>query len=230
MTKINPRATAVSAPRSHRAHVDVMSFTGRIPSPRCAASRPAILRPTGRSRRRGCSAARGSRRAPIVSSSLHDVAGDMPQPPGQLMPLHGRADRSGDDQSDLRRICRCVVAAAPHIDDQVGLHGSSSVLHRGIEVGGPRHAVPRGKHRCDTGLGNQAVSERRPLRRRSRHDRPPRPGAHPQPEAVHAGTAPVIRLEGPLALCHDSLLVASGIVLRPGTPCRWVTIALTKPR
>jgi hypothetical protein len=33
---------------------------------------------------------------------------------------------------------------------------------------------------------------------------------------VHAGSAPVVRLEGPLALCHDSLLVASGIVFRPG--------------
>jgi hypothetical protein len=30
---------------------------------------------------------------------------------------------------------------------------------------------------------------------------------------VHTGTAPVIRLEGPLALCHDSLLAASGTVL-----------------
>jgi hypothetical protein len=40
------------------------------------------------------------------------------------------------------------------------------VLHRGIEIGRPRHAVPRGKHRCDTRLANQAVSERRPLRRR----------------------------------------------------------------
>jgi hypothetical protein len=49
-----------------------------------------------------------------------------------------------------------------------------------------------------------------------RHDRPPCPGAHAQPEAVHAGSAPVVRLEGPLALCHDSLLVTSGIVPRPG--------------
>jgi hypothetical protein len=47
------------------------------------------------------------------------------------------------------------------------------------------------------------------------HDRPPRPGAHPQPEAVHAGSPPVVRLEGPLALCHDSLLVAFGIPFRP---------------
>ncbi len=48
-----------------------------------------------------------------------------------------------------------------------------------------------------------------------RHDRPAGPGPHPQAETVHAGTAPVIRLEGPLALCHDSLLAASDIV--PGT-------------
>ena len=32
-------------------------------------------------------------------------------------------------------------------------------------------------------------------------------GAHPQAEPVHAGSAPVIRLEGPLALGHDVLLV-----------------------
>src|ERR1700761_2630276 len=48
-----------------------------------------------------------------------------------------------------------------------------------------------------------------------RHDGPAGPGPHPQTEAVHAGTAPVIRLEGPLALCHDSLLAASGIVFDP---------------
>jgi hypothetical protein len=50
-----------------------------------------------------------------------------------------------------------------------------------------------------------------------RHDRSPCPGAHPQPEAVHAGSAPVVRLEGPLALCHDSLLITSGITIRPDT-------------
>ena len=32
---------------------------------------------------------------------------------------------------------------------------------------------------------------------------------------MYAGSAPVIRLEGPLTLCHDSLLIASGIVLLP---------------
>ena len=42
------------------------------------------------------------------------------------------------------------------------------------------------------------------------HDEPPGPGTHPQPEAMHAGTPPVIRLEGPLALGHGILLVVSG--------------------
>jgi hypothetical protein len=39
------------------------------------------------------------------------------------------------------------------------------------------------------------------------HDRTPGTSAHPQAEAMHAGSAPVIRLEGPLALGHDVLLV-----------------------
>ncbi|ALL56342.1 hypothetical protein B586_20240 [Mycobacterium haemophilum DSM 44634] len=44
------------------------------------------------------------------------------------------------------------------------------------------------------------------------HDRPASAGAHPQPEAMYAGSAPVIRLEGPLALGHGILLVVFGIV------------------
>ena len=115
------------------------------------------------------------------------------------------------------------------IDHHVRLHGSRPVLDRGIEIGRPRHAVPRGKHRCHTGFGNQAVSERRPLRTPVRHDCPAGPGAHPQPEAVHAGTAPVIRLERPLALCHDSLLVASGIVLDPVPHAGWSRLPSRSP-
>ncbi len=47
------------------------------------------------------------------------------------------------------------------------------------------------------------------------HDCPSCPSPHPQPKAMHAGSAPVVRLEGPLALRHHSLLVASGIAFRP---------------
>lgn len=43
------------------------------------------------------------------------------------------------------------------------------------------------------------------------HDGPPGAGTHPQPEAMHAGSAPVVRLEGPLALGHGVLLVISGM-------------------
>ena len=62
---------------------------------------------------------------------------------------------------------------------------------------------------------------RRPVAKRSRresatpltapvgHDLAPRTRTHPQPEAVHAGAAAVIRLESPLALGHGVLLVVS---------------------
>ena len=46
------------------------------------------------------------------------------------------------------------------------------------------------------------------------HDGPPRPGTHPQPKAVHAGSAPIIGLEGPFALGHGVLLVVSDVCLR----------------
>ena len=85
----------------------------------------------------------------------------MAQPPGQSMPLHGRSDRSRNDQSKLGITC-----GAPHIDHQIRLHSPLPGLDRGVEIGRPRHAVPRGKHRCPTGVGYQAVSERRPLPRR----------------------------------------------------------------
>jgi hypothetical protein len=39
------------------------------------------------------------------------------------------------------------------------------------------------------------------------NDRTSGTGAHPQAEAMYTGSAPVIRLEGPLALGHDVLLV-----------------------
>ncbi len=43
------------------------------------------------------------------------------------------------------------------------------------------------------------------------HDGSPRPGTHPQSKTVDAGSAPVVRLKGPLALGHGVLLAVSGI-------------------
>ena len=80
---------------------------------------------------------------------FHHPASHMSQPPGQLMSLHSRAHRSPDDQSNLRPR-GLVFVAGPCVDDEIWLHGATPVLHRDIEIGRPRHAVPRGKHRCDT--------------------------------------------------------------------------------
>jgi hypothetical protein len=94
-------------------------------------------------------------------ASIHDVTRHVAQPPRQPVALHGRPDRSRNDQSKLRITCR-----APHIDHQIRLDSPLPVFDRRIEIGRPRHAVPRGKHRCPTGVGYQAVSARRPLPRR----------------------------------------------------------------
>jgi hypothetical protein len=138
----------------------------------------------------------------------HHIAGNMAQPPREPMPLHGRPDRSRDNQSEFG-----IASGMPHIDDHVRLDGSLSVLDRRVEIGRPRHAVTRGKHRRHTGVEGSGSQRATALAAPIRHDRPAGPGPHPQPESVHAGTAPVIRLKRPLALCHDSLLAASGIVL-----------------
>ena len=132
----------------------------------------------------------------------------MAQSPGESVPLHGRPDRSRDNQSEFG-----IADGMPHIDDHVRLDGSPSVLDRRVKIGRPRHAVTRGKHRRHTGVAGSGSQRATALATPIRHDRPAGPGPHPQPETVHTGTAPVIRLERPLALCHDSLLAASGIVL-----------------
>src|SRR5271166_968820 len=88
----------------------------------------------------------------------------------------------------------CFTVAPKSADRVMRFRAESTAVTPGLESGSQRTAA---------------------LAAPARHDRPPCPGAHPQPEAVHAGSAPVVRLEGPLALCHDSLLVASGIVFRP---------------
>lgn len=53
-------------------------------------------------------------------------------------------------------------------------------------------------------------------------DRAPSPGAHPQPEAVHTRTTPIVRLEGPLALGHGCLsslhLAAAAALGQPRQP------------
>ncbi len=113
----------------------------------------------------------------------------------------------------------------PSMNDDVRLRGAYPALDRRIKIGRPRHAIPRGKHRLIPVVSSR--SERPPpLATPARHDRPPGPGTHPQPEAVYPGSTPVVRLKGPLALGHGYLLYTSAAAVRldspvgPGGPCR----------
>jgi hypothetical protein len=143
------------------------------------------------------------------------------------MPLHGRTHCSRNDQSDLRRF-GSVLVPAPRIDDEVWLHGPSSVLYRGTEIGRPRHAVPRGKHRCDTEIRIRQSASGGPYA--AGLTRPPAlPGcasaAGSRARGLGAGysagrsACPLPRLS-PRCIWHR---------VTARYRCRWNTIALTKP-
>jgi len=136
------------------------------------------------------------------------VARDVTQPPGQPVSFDGRTDRSRNDQPEFG-----IAGCTPHIDDHVRLDGFPSPLDRCLEIGRPSHPVTRGKHRRFT---ERSSSQRTTaLAAPTRHDGAAGASPHAQPESVHAGTAPVVRLEGPLALCHDSLLAATDVAADP---------------
>ena len=160
--------------------------------------------------------------------SVHQTASHVAQPPGQAVPLHGRTHRSRNDQPNLRRLGIFLVAA-PRIDDEVSLHGSGSMPHRGIELSRPRHAVPRGKHRCDTGIGTkQSASGGLCDAGSTRLPAPPgcASAAGSRARGLGAGCSagrsacPLPRLS-PRCIWHR---------LPAGCVCRWNTIALTQPR
>ena len=90
----------------------------------------------------------------------------MPQPSRYPMPLHGRTNRLGNYQSHTWTAALFVVAPAPNVHDDIGLHRTHAVLHRRVEIGRPPHAVTCGKHRQKTRRCDQALKARRPLRRR----------------------------------------------------------------
>lgn len=115
--------------------------------------------------------------------------------------------------------------------DEIGLHCAHPSTDRVPELRRTRHAVPRRKHQRQLPLevtwesrGQLAPTLAPPVR----DDRTTCPRAHPQPEAMHARPAPVVRLEGPLALGHGCLLVASGtrIPHRRRTKSVWTQLPL----
>ncbi len=144
------------------------------------------------------------------------------------MALHRRAHRSRNDQPDLRRLAVFLIPT-PRIDDEVRLHGSSSVLHRGIELARPRHAVPRGKHRCDTGIGIRQSPSGGPCDAGSTRSRAPPECASAAGSRAHGlgagysagrSACPLPRLS-PRYIWHR---------LPNRFLDRWNTLALTKPR
>jgi hypothetical protein len=102
------------------------------------------------------------------------------------------------------------------VHHEIGLHRPHPLTDRGTEFRGPRHPVPRRKHRAKSRVESRsqlAATLAAPVR----HDRSACPGAHPQPEPMHPRPTAVVGLKGPLALGHGcSLLVAFGI--RKPTP------------
>ena len=132
------------------------------------------------------------------------------------MSLYCAANGFRDDQSDARSAVGGAVRRSQRVHHEVGLHRPHPLTDRGTELRGPRHPVPRRKHRASSRVESRSELAAT-LAAAVRHDRPAGAGAHPQPEPMHPRATAVVGLEGPLALGHGcSLLVAYGI--RKPTP------------
>jgi hypothetical protein len=61
-------------------------------------------------------------------------SGDMPQPTRDPMAFDGRPHRLADDQSDARALALVTIAAAPNVNDDIGLRGAHPVPHGRVEL------------------------------------------------------------------------------------------------
>jgi hypothetical protein len=116
--------------------------------------------------------------------------------------------------------------------DEIGLRGPHTVFDGVSEIRRPCHPVSSREHwRATVRSGGQRLAA---LAAPPRHDGTAGAGTHTQPETVHSGTAPVVRLEGALALGHrcSPRLLAVPVVRtppRPGRPdCRFSKLS-TEP-
>jgi hypothetical protein len=136
-------------------------------------------------------------------------ADDVSQPARDPMAVDGRTDGLTDDQSYSRTRGLVAGTAAANVNDEVWLRCTHPAFDSHVKLGRPPHAVACRKHRPKTrryGSGRKRAAALTPP---AGHDHTARAGPHAQPEAVYAGSAPVVRLEGPLALGHGILLGVS---------------------
>lgn len=201
MTKISARTGAFRNSRSTPAVCRDCRFTDQNLG-ECGATRPSAavaVVPT----RRGCCSARHE-----SPSALRDptrparcgrraAASAQPDAAGPLSPrISQRSSRPADRQRSPNRQrvgheSRCR-AARPVVRTGLSHRNRSSAA-----FGTAREAPP-----CYPSSSSQCVSA---LAAPTGDDRTPGAGAHPQPKAVHPSPAPVVRLEGPLALGHGTL-------------------------
>jgi hypothetical protein len=154
---------------------------------------------------------------PILGVQFIDHrARHMAKPTGHPVPLYRAANGFRDHQTDAGPVARSVIRRPHCVHHEIGLHRPHPLTDRGTEFRGPRHPVPRRKHRAKSRVESRsqlAATLAAPVR----HDRSACPGAHPQPKPMHPRPTTVVGLKGPLALGHGcSLLVAFGI--RKPTP------------
>lgn len=201
--KITPRATGLPAVRTN-----ARSRAGAVTScsPALVANTAAVPARVGPKTRSGCWAAHGSPTDPI----------------GRVLParcgLHAAAgERRGGVPRRIRRASPPPIRRAARAFRRHRIPGEGARRHRAA-TGEPRASPPRQSQLtascgCVRGAPLKDLALRSGRERAAAlaaptgHDRAPGTCAHPQAETMHAGSAPVIRLEGPLALGHDVLLV-----------------------
>jgi hypothetical protein len=107
---------------------------------------------------------------------------------------HRVPDRPAHDQADAGRLG--TVESGPHVQDECRAGRATSAPDSSGEVGAPAHPMGRGQHRSGSEAGAALTAARR-------QDRTAGTGAHPEPEAVGLGPAPVVGLERTLG--HEEL-------------------------
>ena len=139
---------------------------------------------------------------PILGVQFIDHrARHMAKPAGHPVPLYSAANGFRDHQTDAGSVARRVIRRPHCVHHEIGLHRPHPLTDRGTEFRGPRHPVPRRKHRAKSRVESRsqlAATLAAPVR----HDRSACPGAHPQPEPMHPRPTAVVGLKGPLALGH----------------------------